>query len=97
MGRVSPRNSSQNSVSDKGRKSMSPRHLQQNILPLPLPKVLLDSVGTQSATFMSGEKRMQTEVNNSNHATKVARMEAMPAQGFGGGIPPRIDEGTEPT
>lgn len=33
--------------------------------------------------------------NIESHNTKVARMEADPSQGFGGGIPPKIEEGIE--
>lgn len=33
--------------------------------------------------------------NVESHNTKVARMEADPSHGFGGGIPPKIEEGIE--
>ncbi|KAF2176351.1 hypothetical protein K469DRAFT_607411 [Zopfia rhizophila CBS 207.26] len=93
-GRVSPRTSSQHSQqSDKSKKSASPRH-NQAILPNTIPET-----GAQSSipsTLAHGEKRSPQRTNNDSHAAKVARMEAAASQGYGGGIPPKIDEGIEP-
>ena len=35
-------------------------------------------------------------LNANSHNAKMARMEATAAQGFGGGIPAKIEEGIEP-
>lgn len=35
-------------------------------------------------------------MNVDSHNAKAARMEATASQGFGGGIPPKIEEGIEP-
>jgi len=93
VGRVSPRNSA-HSVSDKGKKSVSPRHSQ----PL-LPSVLADPK-TQPpvpSPLVPGEKRTPTQSSADSHAAKLARMEATPRGGYGGGIPAKIDEANEPS
>jgi hypothetical protein len=41
------------------------------------------------------KKSPQTQ-NVDSHNAKTARMEAGPAEGFGGGIPSKIEEGDEP-
>ena len=41
------------------------------------------------------ETRSPQGLNAESHNTKIARMEADPSQGFGGGIPPKIEEGIE--
>jgi hypothetical protein len=88
---VSPRNSSQTSVSEKGKKSISsPRHT----LPI-LPNVSSDAKSQSSAPLAAGGKRVPTQFNADSHAAKLARMEAPAPRGYGGGIPPRIDEATE--
>lgn len=44
----------------------------------------------------SQERKSPQRVNAESHAAKTARMEATASQGFGGGIPPKIEEGIEP-
>ena len=58
-------------------------------------------------TFGSGEQRQAPKamppleknsgqaVNVNSHQAKTARMEAIASHGFGGGIPPKIEEGVE--
>ncbi|KAF2685514.1 white collar [Lentithecium fluviatile CBS 122367] len=90
QGRVSPRTSS---VSDKSKKSVSPRHTQ-NILPHGM-----SDLGHQASMSST---QVQPDKNNGNHdphAAKVARMDTTASQSYGGGttnIPPKIDEGVEP-
>ncbi|KAF2466705.1 white collar [Lindgomyces ingoldianus] len=93
-GRVSPRASSQHSQqSDKSKTSASPRH-NQSILPNTLSDTAVQS--TIPPTSAHAEKRSPQQSNTDSHAAKVARMEVAASQGYGGGIPPKIDEGVEP-
>ncbi|KAL8636213.1 MAG: hypothetical protein Q9228_006369 [Teloschistes exilis] len=41
------------------------------------------------------EKRNGQDLNANSHQAKTARMEATASHGFGGGIPPKIEEGIE--
>lgn len=41
------------------------------------------------------EKRTGQDLNVNSHQAKTARMEAAASHGFGGGIPPKIEEGIE--
>ncbi|KAF2870996.1 PAS domain-containing protein [Massariosphaeria phaeospora] len=90
-GRVSPRNSSQHSQSDRSRRSASPRH-SQNSLSNAIPEN-----GDESSIdpmLAHAGRRTPQQVNSDSHAAKVARMEG-PSEGFGG-IPPKIEEDIEP-
>ena len=42
------------------------------------------------------EKRSPQAANADSHNAKTARMEAASSQGYGGGIPAKIEEGEEP-
>lgn len=42
------------------------------------------------------QKRSPQGLNTDSHNAKLARMEAAASQGFGGGIPAKIEEGIEP-
>lgn len=44
----------------------------------------------------NSEKLSPQEANAESHHVKTARMEATAAQGYGGGIPAKIEEGIEP-
>lgn len=72
---------------------MSPRHAQ----PL-LPNVMAEPKNQPSipAKLAQGDKRTTTQANIDSHASKLARMEAAAAHGFGGGIPAKIEEAVEP-
>ena len=79
---MSPRNSSQ---SDK--QAGSPAH----------PTVVTNHEQCNSKTLMpNSEKLSPQEANAESHHVKTARMEATAAQGYGGGIPAKIEEGIEP-
>jgi hypothetical protein len=88
---VSPR--SNQSQSDKSKKSISPRHNQ-----VILPNVIGET-NNQSSTLAQGENfsgdTSPRQASADSHAAKVARMEAAASQGYGGGIPQRIEEGNE--
>jgi small neutral amino acid transporter SnatA (MarC family) len=84
---MSPR--SQHSASDKSRKSASPRH-SQSLLPNAIPE-------TGAPSTLAAEMASPQQANSDRHAAKVARMEASASQGYGGGIPEKIEEGVEPT
>lgn len=73
---------------------MSPRHSQ----PL-LPSVLADPKTQPQvpSPLVAGEKRAPSQSNTDSHAAKLARMEAAPRGGYGGGIPAKIDEAVEPS
>ncbi|ORY12027.1 white collar-1 transcript variant 2 [Clohesyomyces aquaticus] len=95
-GRVSPRASSQHSQqSDKSRKSSSPRH-NQHILPNNNVGDPSGQPSMSSTTAPGTGLQSPQQTNNVSHAAKVARMEGAASQGYGGGIPPKIDEGVEP-
>ncbi|KAL8829468.1 MAG: hypothetical protein Q9170_006156 [Blastenia crenularia] len=81
-GRVSPRTSSQNS-GDK--QSTSPAHTTK----------FGSGDQRQAAKLPSSEKRSAQDIQVNSHQAKTARMEAAALIGFGGGIPPKIDEGIE--
>jgi hypothetical protein len=49
-----------------------------------------------TSPLVQGEKRVPGQASVDSHVSKVARMEATAPQGYGGGIPTRIDEGDEP-
>ena len=93
-GRVSPRTSSQHSQqSDKSKKSASPRHTQTI-----LPNTIAET-GQQSSipsAMAPPDVKTAHQMSSDAHAAKVARMEVAASQGYGGGIPPKIDEGIEP-
>ncbi|KAF2018492.1 white collar-1 transcript variant 2 [Aaosphaeria arxii CBS 175.79] len=91
-GRVSPRNSSQHSQSDKSKKSVSPRH------PSMLSNPIQESEAQPSigATLAHGEKRTPQQTSSDSHAAKIARMEGSAPQGYGGGVPAKIEEAVEP-
>ncbi|KAL8762244.1 MAG: hypothetical protein Q9184_001725 [Pyrenodesmia sp. 2 TL-2023] len=83
-GRVSPRTSSQNS-GDKH--SNSPKHAASfgnSNDPRQLQKAI-----------PSTEKKTAQDMQVNSHQAKTARMEATASYGFGGGIPPKIEEGIE--
>lgn len=82
-GRLSPRTSSQ--PSDK--QCESP--VQTVVL------VATDQRGPSNSLSNQG-KRSPQGLNVESHNAKAARMEATASQGFGGGIPPKIEEGIEP-
>ena len=42
------------------------------------------------------DQRSPQALNADSHNAKMARMEATASQGFGGGIPAKIEEGVEP-
>ncbi|MCJ1467960.1 blue light receptor [Pseudocyphellaria aurata] len=81
-GRLSPRTSSQ---SDKQCES-------------PVQSVVLvtNEQRGPSNSLSHQERRSPQSVNVDSHNAKAARMEATASQGFGGGIPPKIEEGIEP-
>lgn len=87
-GRVSPRASSQQSDrhSAASQSTSSPRQSS----PLTTNMIINES------TFQT-EKRSPQAVNAESHNAKTARMEAASSQGYGGGIPAKIEEGEEPT
>ena len=87
-GRVTPRTSSQKS--DK--ESASPaRSASLNTI------TAADQGGGGEPKLASlQEKRSPQTLNAESHNAKMARMEAMASQGFGGGIPAKIEEGIEP-
>ncbi|KAL9003564.1 MAG: hypothetical protein Q9188_003585 [Gyalolechia gomerana] len=82
-GRVSPRTSSQNS-GDK--QSTSPAH----------PTKIGSSDQRQPpGAMLPPEKKSAQDIQANSHQAKTARMEAAASLGFGGGIPPKIEEGVE--
>lgn len=83
-GRVTPRTSSQHSD-----KSASPRH------PTSLTAMSALEQHAPNNTPPQEKKQSPQTVNTNSHINKVARMEATASEGFGGGIPPKIDEGIE--
>jgi hypothetical protein len=91
---MSPRTSS---VSDKSKKSVSPRHtpnVTSNILPSDLSESKRQS--SISATMAQSD---QHQTHYDPHAAKVARLETATSLGYGTGttdIPPKIEESTEP-
>lgn len=42
------------------------------------------------------EKQASQMINAESHTAKTGRMEAAASQGYGGGIPSKIEEGVEP-
>jgi hypothetical protein len=66
--------------------------MKQPLLPQPITKIV--SEGT--SILAPGEQRTPIQANTDSHAAKVARMEAVAPEGYGGGIPSRIEEGHEP-
>ncbi|MCJ1263814.1 blue light receptor [Lobaria immixta] len=82
-GRVSPRTSSQQS----DRQSESP--VQSVVL-------VANEQRGPSNPFPNQERRSPQSMNIDSHHAKAARMEATASKGFGGGIPPKIEEGIEP-
>jgi hypothetical protein len=94
---VSPRASSQHSQSDKSKKSSSPRHIQ-TILPNTIPETGgQSSIPSTLAAGIAADKISPQQANSDSHAAKVARMEVAASQGLAGGIPPKIEEGIEPS
>ncbi|KAL8907487.1 MAG: hypothetical protein Q9207_001391 [Kuettlingeria erythrocarpa] len=83
-GRVSPRTSSQNS-GDKH--SSSPKH----------PSSFGNSNDARQLqkAIPPAEKKTAQDMQVNSHQAKTARMEATASYGFGGGIPPKIEEGIE--
>lgn len=95
QGRVSPRNSSQQSTSDKSKKSVSPRH-NQTILPN-----AISETGQQPSipSTLAPVENTSQQPTHDPHASKVARIETVTSQGYGvptANVPPKIDEGLEP-
>ncbi|KAF2658080.1 white collar [Lophiostoma macrostomum CBS 122681] len=90
-GRVSPRTPSQQS--DKSKKSASPRHN-----PATSPRALMENNTQGTAPLPNAQRDMRSpaQLNSDSHYAKVARMEASAMDGFGGGIPAKIEEGIEP-
>ncbi|KAL9030586.1 MAG: hypothetical protein Q9196_001318 [Gyalolechia fulgens] len=82
-GRVSPRTSSQNSGE---KQSSSPAHPT---------KVGSSDQRPPPGTMPSPEKKSAQDIQADSHQAKTARMEAAASLGFGGGIPPKIEEGVE--
>ncbi|KAF2728446.1 white collar [Polyplosphaeria fusca] len=91
-GRVSPRASTH---SDKSKKSASPRHNQTPLLPNKISETGHQSSIPSTLAQGSSAPSPQQQANDS-HAAKVARMEVAASQGYAGGIPTKIEEGTEP-
>lgn len=80
-GRVSPRTSSQSE-----KQSSSPVH----------PTILAaKEARVASSPVTSLGRQSPQSLNADSHAAKMARMEAAASQGFGGGIPAKIEEGVE--
>ncbi|KAI4088161.1 MAG: hypothetical protein LQ344_006253 [Seirophora lacunosa] len=82
-GRVSPRTSSQNS-GDK--RATSPKHASN---------LGCGDARQAQRAIPSTEKKTAQDVQVNSHHAKTARMEAAASHGFGGGIPPKIEEGVE--
>lgn len=82
-GRVSPRTSSQNS-GDK--QSTSPAHTT---------KMGGGDQRPGAGSMAPPEKKSAQDIQANSHQAKTARMEAAASVGFGGGIPPKIEEGVE--
>ncbi|KAF6219239.1 hypothetical protein HO133_005064 [Letharia lupina] len=85
-GRVTPRTSSQKSDKD----SASPAGT--NTLNL---VTAVDQM-PDNKSVPAPDQRSPQALNADSHNAKMARMEASASQGFGGGIPPKIEEGIEP-
>ena len=49
-----------------------------------------------SKSVALADQRSPQALNADSHNAKLARMEASASQGFGGGIPAKIEEGIEP-
>ena len=93
-GRVSPRASSQHSQqSDKSKKSASPRHAQALG-----STTISDTMGFSSTSpaVVAGEKRSPQPTTVDSHAVKAARRDVPSSPGLASGIPPKIDEASEP-
>lgn len=89
-GRVTPRTSSQ--VSDK--ESASPAHSTSlNSVNGGLDK---GTGADKTKSVPLQQQRSPLTLNADSHNAKMARMEATASQGFGGGIPAKIEEGVEP-
>ncbi|KAL8674743.1 MAG: hypothetical protein Q9168_000827 [Polycauliona sp. 1 TL-2023] len=84
-GRVSPRTSTQNSGE---RQSASPAH------PTTFGSGQQQS-GPKSTPPLETSSGHAVNPNAISHQAKTARMEAIASHGFGGGIPPKIEEGVE--
>ncbi|KAI4142738.1 MAG: hypothetical protein LQ341_003129 [Variospora aurantia] len=82
-GRVSPRTSSQNS-GDKH--SASPKRTSN---------LGCGDARQAQRVIPSMEKKTAQDLQVNSHQAKTARMEAAASLGFGGGIPPKIEEGIE--
>ncbi|KAL8708046.1 MAG: hypothetical protein Q9220_007042 [cf. Caloplaca sp. 1 TL-2023] len=82
-GRVSPRTSTHNSGDGL---STSPAHTTTYNG--------TEQWAGQKAAF-SPDRRSGQDINVNSHQAKTARMEAVALHGFGGGIPPKIEEGVE--
>ncbi|KAI9822445.1 MAG: blue light receptor [Pycnora praestabilis] len=84
-GRVSPRTSSQQSD------GKSPAHSS------PLSADILNNENNQASSSVPlVDKKSSRGTNAESHVAKTSRMEAGASQGFGGGIPAKIEEGEEP-
>lgn len=59
---------------------------------------MFNNVGnpTTTTTMVPSERVSPMMANADSHAAKTARMEAAASQGYGGGIPAKIEEGIEP-
>lgn len=51
---------------------------------------------TENKSVPLPDQRSPQALNADSHHAKMARMEATASQGFGGGIPAKIEEGVEP-
>ncbi|KAF6235629.1 hypothetical protein HO173_006312 [Letharia columbiana] len=85
-GRVTPRTSSQKSDKD----SASPAGTNSLNLLTAVEQM------PDNKSVPAPDQRSPQALNADSHNAKMARMEASASQGFGGGIPPKIEEGIEP-
>lgn len=85
-GRVTPRTSSQKSDKD----SASPAGTNTLNLVTAVEQM------PDNKSVPAPDQRSPQALNADSHNAKMARMEASASQGFGGGIPPKIEEGIEP-
>ncbi|KAK4691393.1 hypothetical protein P7C71_g5597, partial [Lecanoromycetidae sp. Uapishka_2] len=90
-GRVTPRTSSQKS--DK--ESTSPAHSTSLTSVTGLDGGANTGAVESSMSVPSQQQRSPQTLNADSHNAKLARMEASASQGFGGGIPAKIEEGVE--
>lgn len=85
-GRVTPRTSSQKSEKDSASPARTDSHN---------PITTVEQMPDSNSVHMQDQKSPQA-LNADSHNAKLARMEACASQGFGGGIPAKIEERVEP-